>query len=470
MNSLLLAFYGDDFTGSTDAMEMLTRQGFRTVLFLNPPDPEELRRDYPDVDCIGIAGISRSLRTEELEKELTPIFERMLAYHPSVVHYKVCSTFDSAPELGSIGRVMDIGKRYFANQQATPILAGAPPLSRYTVFGQHFAAIGDEVHRLDRHPIMSVHPATPMDESDLRHHLGKQTELPIGLMSILDLEGDEEKVWQRFAHKTEPIIVLDSLKQSDTLAAGKLLWRLAQTNDPLFVVGSSGVEHALGEAWKSAGTVSFHRGLPAYSTHDASMSKSNSIVVVSGSASDITRKQIEAAEKEGFFSLRLSLNELLNEVTGETELHQLVDLAEKQLRSGKDIILYTAKGPHDPAISEIREQLSTQGITPDQSGKMLGRLLGRIMKELTIRKCTRRFVVAGGDTSGFATMELGVTAMEIAASVAPGAPLNLCYSKDPLVNGLELALKGGQLGQEDYFMRVKHQIVNKMKGVCREHE
>jgi len=469
MSSLLLAFYGDDFTGSTDAMEMLTRQGYRTVLFLSPPDPEELRRDYPDVDCIGIAGISRSLRTEELEKELAPIFERMLAYRPSIVHYKVCSTFDSAPEIGSIGRVMDIGKRYFANQRTTPILAGAPPLSRYTVFGQHFAAIGDEVYRLDRHPVMSVHPATPMDEADLRLHLGKQTELPVGLMSILDLEGDDEKVWQRFADKTEPVVVLDSLKRSDTLGAGKLLWRLAQGSEPLFVVGSSGVEHALCEAWKSTGTASLHRGLPEYSTYDASTPKYNPIVVLSGSASDITRKQIEAAEKEGFFSLRLPLNELLNEVTGETALHRLVDIAEKQLRLGTDVILYTAKGPHDPAISEIREQLSTQGIPADQSGKMLGRLLGRIMKELTIRKCTRRFVVAGGDTSGFATMELGVTAMEIAASVAPGAPLNLCYSKDPLVNGLELALKGGQLGQKDYFIRVKHEIVNRMKGVNSEH-
>ncbi|MBP9903617.1 MAG: hypothetical protein KBH45_19345, partial [Verrucomicrobia bacterium] len=30
--SLLLAYYGDDFTGSTDVMESLARAGLRTVL------------------------------------------------------------------------------------------------------------------------------------------------------------------------------------------------------------------------------------------------------------------------------------------------------------------------------------------------------------------------------------------------------------------------------------------------------
>ena len=34
---LRLAYYGDDFTGSTDALEQLTRAGLRTRLFLQPP-------------------------------------------------------------------------------------------------------------------------------------------------------------------------------------------------------------------------------------------------------------------------------------------------------------------------------------------------------------------------------------------------------------------------------------------------
>ncbi|CQR55934.1 four-carbon acid sugar kinase family protein [Paenibacillus riograndensis] len=458
MKHLRLAFYGDDFTGSTDAMEMLATRGYRTVLFLEPPNPEELKRNYPDVDCIGIAGISRSLPSGKLEEELAPIFEQLLAYQPSVIHYKVCSTFDSAPEIGSIGRVIDIGKRMFSNQQVIPVLAGAPPLSRYTVFGQHFAAAGGTIHRLDRHPIMSVHPATPMDEADLRLHLGRQTELPVGLMSVLELEGDEEEVWQTFSGKEEPVVLFDSLGRRDTLASGKLLWVMAQAADtPLFVVGSSGVEFALAEVWQS--TSGLKRELPDYTANHVIAEAAEPIVVLSGSASDTTRRQIEVAEQEGFISVRLPLPEFLNPDTAEAAMEKLLGSADEALQNGCDIIFYTAKGPKDPAISAMKEKLAAAGILPDMSGQLLGQLLGRIMKEIIMRSRTRRFVVAGGDTSGFATKELGISAMEIAVPVAPGAPLNLCYSSDSLVNGLELALKGGQLGQEDYFLRVKKQMV-----------
>src|SRR5258708_1482072 len=55
---LLLAYYGDDFTGSTDATEALTAAGVPTLLCLDTPTPEWLAR-FPDVRCIGLAGSSR---------------------------------------------------------------------------------------------------------------------------------------------------------------------------------------------------------------------------------------------------------------------------------------------------------------------------------------------------------------------------------------------------------------------------
>ncbi len=44
MNPLLLAFYGDDFTGSADAMEALTINGVKTALFLGHPTQERLHK------------------------------------------------------------------------------------------------------------------------------------------------------------------------------------------------------------------------------------------------------------------------------------------------------------------------------------------------------------------------------------------------------------------------------------------
>src|SRR3974390_489304 len=86
---LLLAFYGDDFTGSKDALEFMTRAGARTILFIEPPTRQQLAR-YPGIQAIGVAGSSRSLGPEAIEAELRPAFETLKGLGAAHVHYKVC--------------------------------------------------------------------------------------------------------------------------------------------------------------------------------------------------------------------------------------------------------------------------------------------------------------------------------------------------------------------------------------------
>ena len=178
MNSLALAFYGDDFTGSTDALEWLARAGVKTVLFLDPPLPEMLAR-FPGLGAVGVAGLTRSLPPAAMRATLEPAFEALRALNPRHVHSKVCSTFDSSPAIGSIGCALETGAKVFGTP-LVPILVAAPVLGRHCVFGNLFARMGigsaGAIHRLDRHPAMSRHPVTPADESDLRLHLARQTD------------------------------------------------------------------------------------------------------------------------------------------------------------------------------------------------------------------------------------------------------------------------------------------------------
>ncbi|MBV8749958.1 MAG: four-carbon acid sugar kinase family protein, partial [Candidatus Eremiobacteraeota bacterium] len=188
MTDLALCFYGDDFTGSTDALENLSAAGLRTlVLFALPPEAE-LKRLAGLYDALGVAGIARSLPTAEIEAEIRPVFEAFARLRPAVVQYKICSTFDSSPSRGSIGRACEIGHAAFG-ACAIPVVAAQPRLGRYTVFGNHFARAGDgAVYRLDRHPAMAHHPATPMTEADLVVHLQAQTMLPVSGPNRLELD------------------------------------------------------------------------------------------------------------------------------------------------------------------------------------------------------------------------------------------------------------------------------------------
>lgn len=95
-DGLLLAYYGDDFTGSTDVMEAFTAAGVPTVLFLRPPTAAWLAR-FPEVRCIGLAGQSRGRSPEWMARELPSAFASLAALNAPILQYKVCSTLTHRP-------------------------------------------------------------------------------------------------------------------------------------------------------------------------------------------------------------------------------------------------------------------------------------------------------------------------------------------------------------------------------------
>ena len=145
MRKPLLAFYGDDFTGSSAVMEVLAFAGIPTVMFLEPPSPEYLAR-FPDLGAMGIAGVARSRDPHWMNQNLPQVFKALARFGAPIAHYKVCSTFDSSPTCGSIGRAIDIGAPLLGGQWH-PLVVGAPEIRRYQAFGQLFAGTDDGVDR-----------------------------------------------------------------------------------------------------------------------------------------------------------------------------------------------------------------------------------------------------------------------------------------------------------------------------------
>ncbi|MDG0789910.1 hypothetical protein OMP38_02895 [Cohnella ginsengisoli] len=71
------------------------------------------------------------------------------------------------------------------------------------------------------------------------------------------------------------------------------------------------------------------------------------------------------------------------------------------------------------------------------------------------KRAWRAFWSRGGDTSGYVTRALGIYALECLQTLAPGVPLCRAYADDAKLDGLELVLKGGQVGGERFFERVR---------------
>lgn len=62
-----------------------------------------------------------------------------------------------------------------------------------------------------------------------------------------------------------------------------------------------------------------------------------------------------------------------------------------------------------------------------------------------------RLVVAGGDTSSLAVKSLDIWGLSYRAALVPGAPLCRTHSDDPRLDGLDIVLKGGQMGPVGFF-------------------
>lgn len=466
MSKLLLTYYGDDFTGSTDVMESLTLGGVPTVLFLETPTAEFIAERFPHVRAVGLAGVSRSMTPEAMEAELSPKFEVLKALDAPVVHYKVCSTFDSAPHIGSIGRATEVGWRIF-EPRYVPLIVGSNKLKRYVAFGNLYATMdqvvsrGDEAngkppvvrevtYRIDRHPVMSKHPITPMHEADLRLHLAQQTDFPIELVDMVTLDRGADAIDNRIAELLDEqtrIILFDTLHTGHLCAIGRVLWELGAER-PAFVVGSSGVENALAEYWLAEGIVEQPEPITPPDPVDQ-------LIVMVGSASPVTSEQMTWAFENGFTPIRLNTVELVNPDRQDIERERIVGEALTILGTGASVVMFTAFGNADPAIAETKAALERLGIDPNRVGSILGAQQGMIVRTLLERTGLRRACIAGGDTSGHAARQLGIYALDMRVPIAPGAPLCRAYSNNPQIDRIEISLKGGQNGKQDYFGAIR---------------
>ncbi|OCP34825.1 four-carbon acid sugar kinase family protein [Ensifer sp. LC163] len=429
MSRPLISYYGDDFTGSTDVMEALASNGVETVLFLKVPDADLLSR-FSGARAFGLAGTSRSETPAWMDVHLRDAFDWLKTLDAELCHYKVCSTFDSAPHVGNIGRAIEIGREVFG-EETVPLIVGAPQIRRYTAFGELFAAYQGRNYRIDRHPVMSRHPVTPMDEANLLLHLARQTKLSSALVDIVSLPG-------AIRPENADVLLLDVVDDATQVAAGALLWNKLR-RESRFVCGSSGVEYALIPAWRSERLIG---DKPVF----AAAGPVDRIAVVSGSVSPTTERQIQHALAHGFEGVMLDPLELSGG-TGGREIAAAVAAGLSALERGSSVILYTALGPSADRGRELD--------TSDGARHRLGRALGRIQAELVSRAGLARTVVAGGDTSSHALGEMGISALTLKMPLpqTPGSPL--CIAHGGEADGLEIALKGGQVGDDDYFSMIR---------------
>lgn len=425
MPDRVIAFYGDDLTGSVDVLLQFAREGWSGRLFVQRPDAEALERAAREVDVVGIAGIARSLPTEQLEAEVAPALTALHELGPVIVQYKACSTADSSPSIGSLGRVAEIAQSIFG-RDAVPALFAQPDFGRHTLFGHHFAAEGGRMYRLDRQPTMSAHPSTPMNESDLTVHLSHQTALPVESVSVTDLD-DTAGLATRLS-QPERVLVFDSVTDEHLTLVGAALWARAAGHAPVFAIGSGGLSTALARTATHVPAVSSTSGTQTVE------SDAGPVLVVSGSRSRRTGEQVAHAREQGWSILTLA--------TARDDLDALTERVIVELRAGHNVVVSADDAALDEASTvPVLEQIASAAV--------------HLVDAAVRARATRRVIVCGGDTSGRVTAGLGIRSVRIGANPLDNVVLCVAEADDEAIDGLQVLLKGGQVGPVDLFSRIR---------------
>jgi uncharacterized protein YgbK (DUF1537 family) len=98
---------------------------------------------------------------------------------------------------------------------------------------------------------------------------------------------------------------------------------------------------------------------------------------------------------------------------------------------------------------------TVRAVAGDTTAREVAQLCGRLLADvLALAPAVRRVGIAGGDSSSHAVRALGPWGLSPLGSLAPGVPLVRTHAREARLDGLELMLKGGQMGPVDLFTRL----------------
>ena len=413
--TVLLGAVADDFTGATDLASMLTRGGMRTVLRLGVPAPDETA---PEAEAVVVALKSRTAPVAEAVAESLASWRWAAAAGARQCYFKYCSTFDSTPE-GNIGPVAEA--LMAETGAAQTVFCPAFPENGRTIYqGKLF--VFDE---LLSESGMRNHPLTPMTDADLRRVLASQLShgAKVGLVPHDAVRQGAHAIRARLdalgaegcAH-----VVVDAITDADLAALG------AACDGMALVTAASGLGLALPANFAAA-------GLLTGGAADALPEIGGPTLLLSGSCSAATNAQVARWEVAGGATLRLDPLALAD---GSQDIPTACDWLGRQ--NGPALIAATQppdavraaqeKLGHARAAALVEEALAAIAVSARDAG-------------------TRRFVVAGGETSGAVAKALGAERVAVGRSIAPGVPWCATMEAVPIA----LALKSGNFGAETFF-------------------
>ncbi|MXP52164.1 four-carbon acid sugar kinase family protein [Pantoea sp. Seng] len=412
-----LGVIADDFTGATDIASFLVQNGLPTIQFNGVPQGH----DDVSAQAIVISLKSRSCPAQQAIDQSLAALAWLQQQGCDRFYFKYCSTFDST-EHGNIGPVTDALLAALGETQT--VISPSLPVNGRTVY-QGYLFVADQ---LLSESGMRHHPVTPMTDSNLVRLMTRQAKGQAAVINAAQLDKGAEAVREQLGElKAQGInyVVLDALNEQHLLTQGEAL------KETVLVTGGSGLAIGIARAWATQQQNS--------DAEQAGRPQGERAVVISGSCSQMTNRQVQAYRQQA--------------PSHEVLVERCLDDAEGYAQELCDWIAANNQQPLAPLLFATADAQQLQAIQQQygaaRSSEAVEHLFAAVTRELKSRGW-QRFIVAGGETSGVVAQSLGVTAFHIGPMISPGVP----WVRD-IQQPLSLALKSGNFGDEQFFARAQ---------------
>jgi uncharacterized protein YgbK (DUF1537 family) len=406
-----LAVIADDLTGANDTGVQYAKKGLETLVLT---DLESIEKIKEKVDVIVIDTESRAESTKLAYLKVKKVAEVIRKIGIELIYKKIDSTLRG-----------NIGSEYDAIMDVLEIDIGIlvpafPANGRITVGGYQL---------LNQVPLglteISKDPLTPVKESHVPTLLSKQTKreiIHISLSEVLDPD-TLMKTLKKIKNESKGIIIIDAVTQNDLRTIAKIL---AKLNLKSLTGGPAGLAEEMPEA------LGFVTGRPA--------------ILISGSVSEITLRQVKKAEKEfGTRAIKLDVQKILK---GKKLKIEEIDRVLKEVRTnlvnGNDSIITSAISKE--SIEKDIEFGRKNGLSNIETSKEIALTLGQITSRIAVESISG-IVITGGSIAINALKVMNALGFRVLDEVLPGIPISQIMGGK--FDGLKVITKAGAFGDEE---------------------
>jgi uncharacterized protein YgbK (DUF1537 family) len=414
MNQIVII--ADDLTGAADTGVQFCPFNDSTVLmsYLQLPRAEALTSGQ----AVALYTNSRALEMMSARKRLRSVARRLSELKQLWIYKKIDSCLRGNPGAEAEALMDELA------YEVSFIAPAFPEMGRTTVNGTHLVH-GIPVGRTE----ISRDPVTPVTESDLCTVIQSQSRYPVGHIALDFLEGEEVALRDEIERQIRTgnrHIVFDTTCREHLDRTARLI---CSSSHKILPVGSAGLAAGLGGLMSPG---------PILKTHDYRSFEGGNHLLVCGTNSAVTRRQIKTlVEVYPYEEIALDPGLLTDEHQRDAFLKS-ASLVRSKL-SAKHVVV-TIDASQQSAVSdrELKQSPAAQGMI-----KGLGRFLAAVLAKTK----PGLIFLTGGDTADAVITAAGAKGIRLLGEVVTGVVQGTLIA-GPL-DGLPVVTKAGAFGRDD---------------------